>query len=117
MYMVQLGDKKYYIEVTDELAAIRRVEAEFDDLPDFDDEDESAENICNVSATLPGNICHVVAQIGQRVEKDSVLFLCETMKMELELRAPVAGVVTQIDVAVGQHVEKGQHLAQIQTES
>ena len=59
MYMVQLGDKKYYIEVDDHSARIQKIEAEFDDLPDFDDEETRSEGTQAVVASLPGNICRV----------------------------------------------------------
>lgn len=116
MYMVQLGDKKYYIEVNDQLAKIQKIEADFDDLPDFDDDDAAMGNVCAVTAPLPGNICEIPVQKGQQVKKDDVLFVCETMKMELEVRAPASGVLVSVKVQKGQHVEKGQSLGEIAPE-
>ncbi len=113
MYMVQIADKKYYIEVDDTKAAIQKIEADFDDLPDFDTEEDVSDGACAVLASLPGNICRVLVQAGQRVEKNDVLFLCETMKMELEILAPCAGTLTRLEVREGQHVEKDRLLAEI----
>ncbi len=116
MYMVQLGDKKYYIEVDDQFAKIQKIEADFDDLPDFDDDETEHSHACGVFAPLPGTLCQVLVQQGQRVEKDQVLFLCEAMKMELEVRAPVSGILTYVKATTGQHVEKNQCLAEITPE-
>ena len=116
MYMVQLGDKKYYIEVDDSHAKLQKIEEEFDDLPDFDDEETYSEGTHAVVASLPGNICRVLVQEGSRVEKNDVLFLCETMKMELEVLAPCAGTLTRITISEGKHVEKDQLLAEITPE-
>lgn len=116
MYMIQLGEKKYYIEVDDRKAKIEKIEADFDDLPDFDDEETLPEGAQAVLASLPGNICRILVQEGSRAEKDDVLFLCETMKMELEILAPCGGTVTRIAVSEGQHVEKDQLLAEITPE-
>ena len=116
MYMRQLGDKKDYIEVTDTLARIQKIEAEFDDLPDFDDDEGTSVHTHTISVPLPANVCQVLVQQGQRVRKDELLFLCEAMKMELEIRAPMGGTVTHVNVRVGQHVEKGESLGQLAPE-
>ncbi len=116
MYMVQIADRKYYIDVDDNSAKIQKIEADFDDLPDFDSDEDFSEGTCAVLASLPGNICRVLVQAGQRVEKDDVLFLCETMKMELEILAPCAGTLTRLEVSEGQHVEKDRLLAEITPE-
>ena len=116
MYMIQLRDKKYYIEVDDQTAKIQKIEAELDDLPDFDDAEDCSVDTSAVLASLPGNICKILVAQGQRVERDTVLFLCETMKMELEIRAPLSGILTRVEIAEGQHVEKGQRLAEITPE-
>ncbi len=116
MYIVQLGDKKYYIDVNDRIASIQKIEEVFDDLPDFDEEEMGAD-ACAILAPLPGNICSISVRPGDHVEKDGILFLCETMKMEMEIRSPIFGVVSRLEVAPGQHVEKGQFLAQIEPES
>lgn len=116
MYMVQIADKKYYIEVDDNNAKIQKIESDFDDLPDFDSDEDSSKGACAVLATLPGNICRVLVQLGQRIEKNDILFLCETMKMELEILSPCAGTLTRLEVSEGQHIEKDRLLAEITPE-
>jgi acetyl/propionyl-CoA carboxylase alpha subunit len=54
-----------------------------------------------VRTPLAGKLVAVQTQEGRRVAKGDVLFIVESMKMEHELRAPKAGVVTQLTVAAG----------------
>ncbi|MCH6553752.1 MAG: acetyl-CoA carboxylase biotin carboxyl carrier protein subunit, partial [Acidobacteria bacterium] len=51
---------------------------------------------------------------GQRVAAGDPLLILEAMKMENELVAPVAGIVTQIAVATGETVEKGTLLVRLE---
>lgn len=120
MYAVMVQGKRYYVEVSDSNASVQRVETaadtEVDDLPDFDEIERAEQRLQAVNAVMPGTICKVLTYEGARVKKDDVLFISEAMKMELEIRAGSAGVVTKLLAAVGDHVEKGQTLAQIEVQ-
>jgi biotin carboxyl carrier protein len=50
---------------------------------------------------------------GQSVQKGQGILIVEAMKMENEIRAPMAGVVKEIKVQPRQAVEKGEILAVI----
>lgn len=45
---------------------------------------------------MPCTICKVLVQVGQSIRNDDILFISEAMKMELEIRAGVEGVETEI---------------------
>lgn len=117
MYVIMVKGKKYYVDVSDSDAVIRKVETmvdtEIDDLPDFDEIEEAVEQTHAVKAVLPSRICKILAQKGDHVRQNDVLFLCEAMKMELEVRTAEAGIVSDILVMVGDHVEKDQTLMYI----
>ncbi len=66
-----------------------------------------------VVAPMPGLVVNVLVKAGEWVEKDQVLVVLESMKMQMPLRAPLAGQVGQVNVAIGAHVEKGAVLAQV----
>jgi len=50
---------------------------------------------------------------GDRVEQGQVLLVLESMKMELQVTAPVAGVVEGLELTVGDRVAQGEALAVI----
>ena len=62
----------------------------------------------SITAPLSGNIFKVIAQPGQTVAEDDVVIIMEAMKMETEVRAVSAGVVSQLHVKEGDAVTAGQ---------
>ena len=65
------------------------------------------DNIGNIHSPMPGLIVDIMVNIGDRVKKGQTLLIQETMKMQLKLRAPSAGVVKFISTSPGSQVEKG----------
>ena len=66
-----------------------------------------------VKSPMPGTIIAVPVIEGDVVQEGDQIIILESMKMENELRAPRAGVVTHIRVEAGVGVEKGQVLVVI----
>ncbi len=66
-----------------------------------------------VESDVTGNVWKVEAAIGQRVSEGDTLLIIESMKMEIPVVAPVAGVVSELLVAEGQAVSDGQVVATI----
>lgn len=62
-------------------------------------------------APVPGKVIKVLANNGEAVDEDSVLFVLESMKMEFEVRANKAGTIAQCLVEVGDQVGVGEQLA------
>lgn len=120
MYTVTVKGKKYFVDVNDTDAAIRRVESaaeddlDIDDLPDFDDEQDAAAGSAAVCAVLPCTITKVLVREGDKVNANDVVMVCEAMKMEMEIRTSAAGTVARVMAKAGDHVEKGQKLAMIE---
>ena len=67
--------------------------------------------MAEVKAELVGNLWKIVAEVGQQVEEDDTLMILESMKMEIPITTPVAGVVRQILVKEGEVVQEGQTVA------
>jgi biotin carboxyl carrier protein len=63
-----------------------------------------------VKAPMPGLIVRLLKNVGDTVIKGERLLIVEAMKMENELKSPIAGKVKEIHVAVGRPVDKGQLL-------
>ncbi len=54
-----------------------------------------------------GNMWKVLVKTGDAVKAGDTLFIMEVMKMEVPYEAPVAGTITQLNVAEGDVVEEG----------
>ncbi|GGG24133.1 3-methylcrotonyl-CoA carboxylase subunit alpha [Caldovatus sediminis] len=63
-----------------------------------------------VTAPIPGRVTRVLVRPGEAVEKNAPLVVIEAMKMELTLRAPVAGVIATVSHRVDDMVEEGTEL-------
>ena len=68
----------------------------------------------SVLAPLPGRIIKVMVSKGDKVQKGQGLMILEAMKMEHTIAAPADGVVTVLDYAVGDQVEEGVPLLEIE---
>lgn len=85
-------------------------------LPRFEDPaDQVAEG--SLLAPMPGAVIRVAAEAGSRVEKGQPILWLEAMKMEHTIAAPVAGILTELNVSTGQQVEVGAVLAVVQADS
>jgi biotin carboxyl carrier protein len=67
-----------------------------------------------VTAIMPGKIIRVQVAEGDAVEEGDVICILEAMKMENEMKAPMAGVVKVVYAQPGQDVETGAVLAEIE---
>jgi biotin carboxyl carrier protein len=70
----------------------------------------------DLQAPMPALIVAVKVTEGDSVEKGQALVILESMKMQMEFRAPFAGFVTRMAVKPGMHVEKGALLVEVRTE-
>jgi len=66
-----------------------------------------------VCAELAGQVLRLVASEGDRVAEGDILLVLEALKMEIEIKAPVAGVVSAMLVAGDQAVSTGDALVEI----
>lgn len=64
-----------------------------------------------IRARIPGRILRVWVEVGQEVAVGDRLLSVEAMKMENEVRSPVAGTVQAVHVAVDDRVELHAELA------
>ncbi|MGK2913888.1 MAG: urea carboxylase [Porticoccaceae bacterium] len=70
---------------------------------------------CAVESPIAGSLWQVRAAIGSQVAAGDVLFVLESMKMEIPVVAPCAGTVAAIMVAPGAPVRAGQRVAVVET--
>ena len=67
----------------------------------------------DILAPMPGAVLEVLVGEGDRVERNQTVALMESMKMELVITAPRAGVVRRVSVAPGQQVDRGMRLLEL----
>lgn len=65
-----------------------------------------------IRSMMPGKVVDILVNLGDNVEKDQGIIIIEAMKMENEIRAPMAGVVKAVHVEAGQAVESGELLVE-----
>ncbi len=70
-----------------------------------------------VAAPMPGKVIELRVNEGDTVEAGDVVAVLEAMKMENHLRAPEAGMVADLSVAVGDQIEKDARLMTIDSGS
>jgi 3-methylcrotonyl-CoA carboxylase alpha subunit/acetyl-CoA/propionyl-CoA carboxylase biotin carboxyl carrier protein len=63
-----------------------------------------------IVAPMPGTLLDVRVEVGQAVAEGDVLGSMEAMKMELSLKAPFAGTVTEVGAVAGGQVALGARL-------
>ena len=63
---------------------------------------------------MPGTVEQILVQPGDIVERGQILIIMESMKMELEIAAPQAGVVKRVAVEPGGQVDKGMRLLELE---
>jgi pyruvate carboxylase len=69
------------------------------------------DNPAHLAAPMPGSISSIAVRPGQRIEAGDVVLTLEAMKMETALHAGAAGVIKEIFVTPGAHVDAKDLLA------
>lgn len=68
----------------------------------------------DLKAHMPGTVLAIKASPGDEVTQGQPLVVMESMKMELTLEAPRSGKVTRVLVQVGQMVQLGEPLLELE---
>lgn len=74
----------------------------------------SEEEEQGLRAPMPGVVARVLAEEGQAVEKGTPLLVLSAMKMEHEIRSPRPGRLVKLFRTVGERVDMGDLLAEIE---
>lgn len=62
---------------------------------------------------MPGVVLKVQVSAGDVIEEGDVLLVVEAMKMETEIKSPVSGTVSSVEVELGAKVKTGDVLVTI----
>jgi biotin carboxyl carrier protein len=67
--------------------------------------------LVNVKSEIAGNVWRIQAKPGDRVEAEGEIVILESMKMEIPVLSPKAGVIREIRVTEGEAIGEGQLIA------
>jgi urea carboxylase len=73
-------------------------------------EESVPQGLTAIGSPASGSIWKITAQEGSAVEQGGVCIILESMKMEIEIRAPGGGVINRLLIKEGQTVHSGQAL-------
>jgi biotin carboxyl carrier protein len=103
-YILWIDGHRYEVEALNERARAIR---------DLSSRSAQAAGPAPLIAPMPGLIVRVNVEIGEAVKPGTPVVVMEAMKMENELRAHSAGVVSAVRVQPGAVVEKGTVLVEL----
>ena len=69
--------------------------------------------VVNVKSEIAGNVWKIQLKAGDRVDVDGEIMILESMKMEIPVLSPKAGVIREIKVSEGEAIGEGQLVAVI----
>lgn len=69
----------------------------------------------DIKAPMPGLIMDVLVEVGQEIEEGTPLLVLSAMKMENQILAQSAGTIKSIEVAIGDTVDKGQLIIEMES--
>jgi acetyl-CoA carboxylase biotin carboxyl carrier protein len=67
--------------------------------------------VVNVKSEIAGNVWKIQAKPGDRIEFEGEIMILESMKMEIPVLSPKAGVIKEIRVSEGEAIAEGQLVA------
>ncbi len=70
--------------------------------------------IIEVTSEITGNVWKIVARPGERLEEEAPIVILESMKMEIPVTAPEAGVLLEVCVLEGSTCSEGAVVARME---
>jgi len=97
-WSIRIDGRRYEVEVLDERERVIR---------EMTGSGRSARGPRPVRAPMPGLVVRLEVEVGESVAAGQGIVIVEAMKMENELKADAAGIVSKIHTEPGRVVEKG----------
>jgi biotin carboxyl carrier protein len=67
--------------------------------------------VVNVKSEIAGNVWKIQVKAGDHVDVEGEIMILESMKMEIPVLSPKAGVIKEIRVSEGEAIGEGQLVA------
>jgi biotin carboxyl carrier protein len=104
-FTVKVNENIYEIEIADKYDRLLH-QLGFDNI--------STHKVNDIHAPMPGMVLSLLVEPGQEIKKNDPVIVLEAMKMENVLKSAGDGKIKQIKVTVGEAVEKGQILIELE---
>lgn len=78
---------------------------------------KAASGIAKVASPMPGKVVKLLVALGDFVEIGQGLVVVEAMKMQNEMKSPIAGTVTKVQADEGATVTANQVLVVVETDA
>ena len=67
-----------------------------------------------IKSEIAGQVWKTVVRVGQELAIDDTIVIIESMKMEIPVASPIAGIVTELHVKEGDVVMEDQEIATLE---
>ena len=67
-----------------------------------------------IKSEIAGQVWKTVVRVGQELAIDDTIVIIESMKMEIPVASPIAGIVTKLHVKEGELVMEDQEIATLE---
>lgn len=101
MVHLKLGDELFHVAVEDSFDAL---------LESMGMDKAQEQKVSEIKSPMPGLVLDILVKVGDTVSKDQSLMVLEAMKMENIIASPSDAVVSHIEVAKQDKVDKNQIL-------
>jgi len=78
---------------------------------------KNSTGIAKISTPMPGKVVRILVAVGSRVEAGDGVVVVEAMKMQNEMKSPIAGVVKTVSAVEGATVNGNQVLVVIEADA
>jgi biotin carboxyl carrier protein len=69
-----------------------------------------------VSSAIPGKVVSIQKSVGDKVSAGDVVIILEAMKMQNEIKAPLNGIIREINCEAGERVDANMPLLEIEVQ-
>lgn len=114
-YTVSINGKKYAVALEGKKATVNGKLYDFDVKSGIEAPAAGTSNGegTPIKAALPGNVLKVLVSAGDSIAEGDVIAVVEAMKMETEIKSPVSGTISSVEIEVGNQVQTGQVLVTV----
>ncbi|MEI8139731.1 MAG: acetyl-CoA carboxylase biotin carboxyl carrier protein subunit, partial [bacterium] len=114
-YTVSINGKKYAVQMNENSAVINGKSYEVNVAEGLDAANGAIphESIDTTAIKAPMNakVVKLLVSEGDPIQAGQVVCILEAMKMEIEVRSPVTGIISLVAITAGQQVKTGQLIA------